>query len=152
MEGTWYQTYASRATDSYGCLSYTITPVPDANTGDLPAVDISTAWSAFNTYWNPFQKGQYAHKYELYGDKNGRLFERNLTTRANTFSYIIAASNAQYFVEYSCNQTLMDLWTIEYIDVFEKSDQSVALDIDTIKATILTLAPNFPVDTIVEAK
>ena len=94
LEGTWYQTYASRATDSYGCLSYTITPVPDADTGDLPAVDISAAWSAFNTYWNPFQKGQYARKYELYGDTNGRLFERNLTTRANTYSYIIASDNS----------------------------------------------------------
>ena len=121
LEGTWYQVYASQATDSYGCLSYTITKVTDADSGDLPAIDINAAWSAYNTYWNPFLKGHYTQKYELFGDQNGRLFERLLTTRANTFSYIISSDYSTYFVEYSCKQTLADLWTIEYIDVFTKT-------------------------------
>ena len=101
LAGTWYQAYASRSTDVYGCLSYTI--VDDEETsGDLPAITINAGWSAFNTYWNPLQKGEYTASYELYGDTNGRLFERSLVTRKNTFSYIIASDYSTYFVEYSC--------------------------------------------------
>ena len=56
-------------------------------------------------------------------------------------------------MEYSCNQTLLDLWTIEYIDIFVK-DTSVDFTstLATVKANILALAPNFDVDTLVETK
>lgn len=153
LAGTWYQVYASRATDSFGCLSYTIATVSSANAGDLPALNVNAAWTAYNTYWNPFQKGQYAKTYELYGDENGRLFERDLTTNANTFSYIIDTDYSTYFVEYSCQQTLLDLWTIEYIDVFTKDGvmSSSSKTIDEIKTTIASLAPSFSTDTIVAA-
>ena len=76
LEGTWHQAYASYNTDVYGCLSYMIVKDTADNSGDLPALNFNTAWTAFNTYWNPFIKGEYQKQYKLYADLNGRLFER----------------------------------------------------------------------------
>ena len=102
LEGSWFQAYASRSTDVYGCISYNIVANTDSNSGDLPAINVNAGWTAFNTWWNPLQKGEYTASYELYGDTNGRLFERELLSRKNTFSYIIASDFSTYFVEYSC--------------------------------------------------
>ena len=66
------------------------------------------------------QKGQYAANYKLLGDLNGRLFERELFSTQNTFSYIVDTDYSTYFVEYACKQTMADFWTIEYVDVFTK--------------------------------
>ena len=54
LEGNWYQTYASRSTDVYGCLNYQIVADPDENIGSTKAVNLNTSWTAFNTYWNPW--------------------------------------------------------------------------------------------------
>ena len=74
LEGAWYQAYASRSTDVFGCIQYQF--VKDENTaqGSLKAANLQTAWTAFNTYWNPLEKGEFAHTYQLYGDVDGRLF------------------------------------------------------------------------------
>lgn len=59
LEGSWFQAYASRSTNVYGCLSYNIVADTDSSSGDLPAINVNAGWTAFNTYWNPLQKGEY---------------------------------------------------------------------------------------------
>ena len=154
LEGTWHQAYASYNTDVYGCLSYTIVKDTANNSGDLPALNFNTAWTAYNTYWNPLIKGEYTKQYKLYADLNGRLFERKLLTNQNTFSYIIDTDYSTYFVEYACKQQYLDFWTIEYVDVFTKDGSMTGSSktIDAIKTTITSLAPNFKTSTLIAAK
>ena len=120
LEGAWFQAHASRSTDVYGCIQYQFVNNPDASDGDLKAINLNASWTAFNTYWNPFEKGQYAKQYELDADTNGRLFDRQIFTRENTFSYITETDYTSYFVQYACKQSLFDFWTIEYYDVYTK--------------------------------
>ena len=108
---------------------------------------------AFNTYWNPFEKGQYTAAYDLYADTNGRLFERRLLTRENTFSYIVATDYSSYFVEYACKQSLFDFWTIEYYDIYTKDGAKLpTAGLDAIKTTIKGLSPNFDTSTLTDAR
>jgi len=104
----------------FGCVQYQFINDKEASIDDLPGVNLLASWTAFNTYWNPFEKGQYAKEYKLFADLNGRMFERQLLTRENTFSYIVATDYSTYFVEYACKQSLFDFWTIEYYDIFTK--------------------------------
>ena len=120
---------------------------------DLPAVNLSAAWTIYNSPYNPFLKGEKAHTYNLYGDVNGRLFERSTFNTSNTFSKIIDTDYSTYFVEYACKQSAFDLWTVEYIDIFTK-DGTIASSSKTladIKTTVLSLAPTFDTTSIVVA-
>ena len=125
----------------------------DENTGDLPAVNLLTSWMAFNTYWNPLEKGQYTKAYDLYADTNGRLFERKFLTREDTFSYIVDTDYSTYFVEYACKQSLFDFWTIEYYDIYTKNGKKLStVTLDGIKTKLKALSSNFDTNSITEAR
>ena len=57
LEGTWFQAYANLNTDVFGCLSYQFVLDSSKDRGDLPAFNLQTSWTAFNTWWNPLEKG-----------------------------------------------------------------------------------------------
>jgi len=125
----------------------------EENVGDLPAVNLLASWTAFNTYWNPLEKGQYTRAYELYADKNGHLFERALLSREATFSYIVKTDYTTYFVEYACKQTLLDFWTIEYYDIYTKDGKELSsATLDAIKSDLRKLSPNFDIASLVTAR
>ena len=134
-------------------MSYSITNVSEQDTGNLKAVNINAGWTAFNTYWNPTQKGQFAKTYQLFGDVDGRLFERSSLSYETTFSRILMTDYSTYFVEYACKQNYGDFWTIEYIDIFTKDGliASASVTLDDIKTEITSHAPNFDVSTLAEA-
>lgn len=154
LEGSWYQSYASRGSDVYGCLQYQFVYDESQNAADIPAVNVNTSWTAFNTYWNPLQKGQFARTYKLYGDSDGRMFERSALTRETTFSRVLDTDYSTYFVEYACKQSWGDLWTIEYVDIFTKDGliSSSSKSLDDIKTTMAGYAPNFDVESLAEVR
>ena len=116
-------------------------------------MDLNASWTAFNTYWNPFEKGQYAKQYKLNADLNGRLFEQALLTRENTFSYIVETDYSTYFVEYACKQSLYDFWTIEFYDIYTKDGNKLpTATLDAIKTRLKGHSPNFDTSSLVDAR
>ena len=91
-------------TDIYGCVQYQFIEDAENDQGDLPAINLAASWTSYNTYWNPFEKGQYSHNYLLYADLDGRMFDRILLSNTETFSYILDTDYETYFVEYACKQ------------------------------------------------
>lgn len=154
LEGVWFQAAASRATDIYGCLQYQFVNEDETDTSGAAGVNINASWTAFNTWWNPLQKGQFAKTYELYGDVDGRLFERSALSRAATYSRVLATDYSTYFVEYACKQTYLDFWTIEYVDVFTKDGlmDNSSLTLAEIQTLVTPLMPNFDSSDIVAAR
>ena len=73
-------------------------------------------------------------------------------TNGNTFSRILDTDYSTYFVEYSCTQSLLDIWTIEYIDIFTKDGTLDPTTLATIKTNLGTWAPNFNTDNLVTAR
>ena len=102
LQGNWFQVMTNAMGDSIGCLQYQFALDPAENDDTLPAVNLHASWTAFNTWWNPIEKGDYAATYELYGDTDGRLFEREWLSNKTTYSYIVATDYSTYFVEYGC--------------------------------------------------
>ena len=70
-------------------------------------------------------------------------------TNGDTFSRILDTDYSTYFVEYSCTQSLLDIWTIEYIDIFTKDGTLDPGTLATIKTNLGTWAPNFNTDNLV---
>lgn len=128
-------------------------PVPEEDFNSTKAANFYTSWTAFNTYWNPLEKGQYSANYELTADLDGRLFEREFWSNQKTFSYIIDTDYSTYFVEYACKQQFSDFWTIEYVDIFTKDGEQMSeVYINSLKAKLKTWAPNFDTDTLVASR
>jgi len=128
-------------------------PVPEEDFDSLKAANFYTSWTAFNTYWNPLEKGQYSANYELSADLDGRLFEREFWSNQKTFSYILDTDYSTYFVEYACKQQFSDFWTIEYIDIFTKDGEQMSeVYINSLKAKLKTWAPNFDTNTLVPSR
>ena len=153
LEGTWQQTYVNKYSDVYGCIQYQFMLDPANNYSDLPAVNLAAAWTAYNTWWNPLERGQYSQTYNLYADENGRLIERSRTDLQNTHSYIVATDYSSYFVEYACKQSGMDFWTEEYVSIFVKEGQTISdSTLDTIKSNLDSKMTNFDSSTLVAAK
>ena len=103
---------------------------------------------AQNTWWNPFEKGDYGRTYRLRGDLNGRLVYRNSGLN-KTFSYIFDTDYTNYIIFYSCTQAFGDFWTSEMFNIFTLDGTLSDADLTTHKATITAAYPEFPVDTIV---
>ena len=76
-----------------------------------------------------------------------------MLSRLGTYSYIVDTDYSTYFVEYACKQSLMDFWTIEYVDIFTKDGAQLSESaLNAIKTKLKTLAPNFDTGSIVAAR
>ena len=139
--------------DIYGCLQYQFVLDSGSNTKELKATDLHTSWTAYNTWWNPLEKGQYAQTYKLYADTDGRLFERKLLDNLSAYSYIAATDSSTYFVEYGCKQSALGFWTQEYVGIFTKDGAAISSGtLSTIKSDLSAKMPHTDLSKLTVAK
>ena len=105
---------------------------------------MDTHWTLFNSPWNPFEKGTYAHSYKLKAKKNGHLWMYNWSV-PNQYSTIVDTDFKTYIIEYKCKQAYMDFYTKEFIDIYTRDGTISDELLKTLKGKIDGWMPKFDI-------